>query len=355
MVPGHSCRLAGKLGAGHDYALTLDNMAVTIGHSLQVDGSALLAGDVLLFDGTDETTSTFFVTGGAADDILYGGAAQDLFDLTHGGQDSVNGGSGNDIFVFGATYNNDNVDGGDGNDLMVLDGDYSGGNAAFIGGDGYASIERIVLEDGNSYGIDVADDGIPPDGRLTIDGSRLGASDDIALDISDVDGGTVSTARIKFEGGAGDDVVTARRLVTADRLDGGGGNNTMLLSGDTAVVLKDATVQNFTTMQFSADADYSVVTGRHLIGDGRTLKVDGSVLGVADSLNFDGSREVTGGFAFKDGAGDDILSGGRGDDTFDLTHGGDDIARGGRGINTFNLGGTFTPDASGTLSTSDFI
>ncbi len=78
------------------------------------------------------------------------------------------------------------------------------------------------------------------------------------------------------------------------------------------------------------------------VASGRTLTVDGSLLGSADTLTFNGSHETNGHFSILGGAGNDLLTGGAQSDSFDLTHAGNDFAIGGGGDDSFVFGAELT-------------
>jgi Ca2+-binding RTX toxin-like protein len=89
------------LSAGHSYKITTNDATVASGATLSVSGSALGAGDSLVFTGTAETDGAFDITGGAGRDTLVGGAGNDTID-GGGGADSLQGRGGNDIYVYSA-------------------------------------------------------------------------------------------------------------------------------------------------------------------------------------------------------------------------------------------------------------
>ena len=121
---------------GHSYDLTTDNATVSAVQQLEVDAHALGVGDSLTFDGSAESNGSFFITGGAGNDVLTGGnytpGGGDLFDLSLGGADTAYGGDGYDFFrMGGALTAADTIDGGASpavyTDIVFLDGDYSAG------------------------------------------------------------------------------------------------------------------------------------------------------------------------------------------------------------------------------------
>ena len=70
-----------NLASGHDYKLVTDDGNVAAGRTLTVDGSALSASDILIFNGIQETDGSFTIKGGAGDDTVQGGLGNDSFFL----------------------------------------------------------------------------------------------------------------------------------------------------------------------------------------------------------------------------------------------------------------------------------
>ncbi|HTQ14829.1 MAG TPA: calcium-binding protein [Rhizomicrobium sp.] len=87
------------LAAGHSCKLVTADANVAAGHTLEIDGSALGAGDQLNFNGHHETDGAFQILGGAGADILVGGAGADSI-RGGGGADTLTGGAGADTFVY---------------------------------------------------------------------------------------------------------------------------------------------------------------------------------------------------------------------------------------------------------------
>jgi Ca2+-binding RTX toxin-like protein len=88
-----------QLGTGFSYRLTTNDATVAAGQNLTVDGSALGAGNTLIFSGAKETDGAFHIIGGAGNDTLVGGANGDS--LTGGlGADKLSGGPGSDAYVY---------------------------------------------------------------------------------------------------------------------------------------------------------------------------------------------------------------------------------------------------------------
>ncbi len=138
------------LYSGHSYNLTVTDANSSTGTSLAA--SALGVTDVLTFNATAETANGWYVTGGAADDVVNTGGGADYFYMQYGGNDTVNLGSGADGFnAYDGLTHADRLDGGDGYDSLNLSGNYAGG--VTFDADTIHNIEGISLSSGNSYSL----------------------------------------------------------------------------------------------------------------------------------------------------------------------------------------------------------
>jgi len=91
-----------------------------------------------------------------------------------GGNDTVNGGSGDDTFAFGASLKaNDKVNGGAGTDTVTLNGGYSG---LTFTSTTMVNVEKLKLAAGHSYTLTTNNATVASGQTLTIDGSALSAS-----------------------------------------------------------------------------------------------------------------------------------------------------------------------------------
>ncbi|HYI40640.1 MAG TPA: Ig-like domain-containing protein, partial [Allosphingosinicella sp.] len=177
----------------YDYDLTISNSNFT-GVQARINGSALLAGEDLTFDGSAETDSSFVIYGGRGSDDLTGGAGNDIFFFAEGGR-----------FAAG-----DVVDGGDGYDGFFLRGNYSIDftQAGFAGA--LTSIENLTVSGatdtryarggGTEFDYSITWDGdlLGAGQTLTVNGSTLGSEESLAFNGSDETNGN-----FRLFGGAG--------------------------------------------------------------------------------------------------------------------------------------------------------
>lgn len=149
-------------------------------------------------------------------------------------------------------------------------------------------------------------------------------------------------------GRGGNDIFNMGAALDAgDAIDGGNGNDTVVLDGEYSpvfpfrLVFTATTMVNVENLVVAAGHDYDLKTANETVAAGDTLTVDATALNGSHALTFDGQAETDGSFYFIGGAGGDNLTGGFGNDTFDLSLGGNDSANGGGGNDTFLMGGAF--------------
>ncbi|HEV2561022.1 MAG TPA: calcium-binding protein [Rhizomicrobium sp.] len=363
-----------SLAAGYSYNLVLNNANVAAGQTLTVDASALGAANALIFDGSHETDGNFVLIGGAGNDKLDSGNGNDTLDLSGGGNDTALGGSGNDTIVAGAALTAaDKIDGGDGADTVTLNGDYSAGLS--FGPSTMINVETLLLTAGHSYKLTMNNANVGAGQTLTVDASALGASNTLNFNGSlETDGSFAITGGAGndvlkdgagndvLSGGAGNDSFTlcggndtvsggdgndtinfGATLTAADRIDGGAGTDTVNLTGDYSAGLTfgAATMVNVETLKLGAGFSYKFTSTDATVAAGQSLKIDGSALGAANSLIFNGAAETDGHFSIIGGAGHDVVTGGAGNDSFTLSSGGTDTANGGAGDDIFIFGSSF--------------
>jgi Ca2+-binding RTX toxin-like protein len=129
-------------------------------------------------------------------------------------------------------------------------------------------------------------------------------------------------------------------LTGADHVNGGDGRDQLSLNGDysAGLVFSSTTIQHVETIRVAAGHNYDLTLRDGNVAAGRTLTINAAALGAGNHLVFDGSAETDGHFRILAGAGNDVLTGGRQSDTFDLSLGGKDTAHGGAGNDTFHMG-----------------
>jgi Ca2+-binding RTX toxin-like protein len=365
------------LAAGFDYVLTLDNANVTIGSDLLVNASQLGTEDLFLFDGSDESSSGLLILAGAGINTIHGGGGSDVIDISLSRFSRAWGHDGDDVFRAGANFQNGElfVDGGDGRDVLQLEGEYLDPN--LFAGDAIQGVEKIALALGYTYNLRLGASSLNFGEALTIDGSELGLSNFLILDASLIEEGS-----LQIRGGAADDIITLSRTgndlvntgngndtvvlsqagdyviktsegndtveagehLTEDvRIDGGGGFDTLILTGDYEDRLEfgSRTIRDIDRIVLGDGYDYTLVTHDRSVATHEMLTVDASAAG---RVTFDGSVESNGTFKFFGGAFDQTLKAGPGDDIFHMELGGTVHLYGGKGSDTFYMGAGLGPD-----------
>ncbi|MGH6871065.1 MAG: beta strand repeat-containing protein, partial [Rhizomicrobium sp.] len=358
--------------AGHSYSVTIAAATVASGASLKIDASQLGAANSLSFDGgaVAANRSLAFIAG-AGDDALTGSAGADSFDLTHGGNDTVHGGGGNDSFVLGATLTAaDAIDGGSGSDSVSLNGNYSAGLT--LGAGTLTNVETLtLLQSGSAYSLATNDGTVAASAVLTVDASALtsaltfngGAETDGSFAITAGTGNDTLTGGAQADtfdlsrggedlaeaGGGNDTFEMGSALSAGDALDGGAGNDTVILDGHYSQTLTAGNFNSIETLSLSAGHTYSFTSVDANVGPAATLTVDGHSLGATDTTVFNGSAETDGTFHFIGGAGNDTDTSGALGAIFDFSTGGNDKGTGGAGgVSTFIMGAAL--DGNDTLN-----
>jgi VCBS repeat-containing protein len=327
--------------------------------------------------GGSTVTETITITGQDSNDTLQGtagadtyngGIGDDTFKMQDGGNDNVSGGVGDDRFYFGGSLTAaDVINGGTGTDTLVLGGDYTAGNALVLSATSLTSVEEIDLHAGFSYNIRTNDANVGAGQTLIISGAQMGVGDsllfngsaetdghfNITLGFGDdtaIGGALADTFNLgrggqdTVHGGGGNDIILLGGALTApDTIDGGTGSDSVTLNGDysggNALTLGASTLTSIEQIRFTPGDNYDITTNDGNVAAGAGMAVNATALGAGDSLTFDGSAETDGSFAFKDGAGNDVLTGGAQRDVFDMGGGGNDHVTGGGGNDVFNFDG----------------
>ena len=284
-------------GSGYSYNLTTDDATVAAGRTLSLRADTLGAADTLTFDGSAETDGSFRFQAGAGNDVLTGGAQDDTFDLTPGGNDAVHAGAGDDSFTLGASLTAaDIIDGGAGtHDTVYLDGDYTGANALVFGPSTMIGIETLSIGGGHSYDLTTDDATVAGGQTLTVTTSVFGAGNSLTFD-----GSAETNGFFAITGGAGDDTVfMGAVMVSNDSFDGGDGTgDTLILDGDYSrgsdLFLGPSTITNVEFLAVTDGNSYSIGEEDGNVGAGQTLTVDGSALTAPNTLGFNGGSEADG-------------------------------------------------------------
>ncbi|PWR18622.1 calcium-binding protein [Zavarzinia aquatilis] len=315
--------------------------------------------------------------GTSGNDRFTGTTGKDMFDLTQGGIDRVNGGSGSDYFYFGATLTaDDRVNGGsDPRDYnyLFIEGDYGAGLA--LGANTVRYMDTIHMASGHDYDLTL-NDGNTAAGRtmyiatyasVTVDGG--GAGNAVRVDGSAETDGTLAFfegwqdsvfiggshgnvvhsyhgGHDVFIGGAGDDSFVIHSGYDAlDVMQGGAGNDTLTLGGGSLLSanLTGARIGGFETIVLDtyygnsfhimfSDAYAKAGDVIHVTTDDR--------FGPASTMHIDvnAGHETDATFVITDGRGDDTLIGGGGDDWISAAEGGRDLVQGRGGDDTIVFG-----------------
>ncbi|MEI9885438.1 MAG: calcium-binding protein [Rhizomicrobium sp.] len=145
--------------------------------------------------------------------------------------------------------------------------------------------------------------------------------------------------------GGGDDTLQFLDAFTAlDQIDGGQGNDTLVLDGDysAGVTFAATTMVDVETIRVTQGHSYKLTTHDASVAAGATLKIDGTALHIGEALIVNAAAETNGQLTLIGGAGDDTLTAGAGADFLYLYQGGNDTAKGGGGDDIFVFFGTFT-------------
>lgn len=172
--------------------------------------------------------------------------------------------------------------------------------------------------------------------------------DDVFNEASD----TASDTFFLFKGGNdtvvaghGDDIIKmGASLNAADRIDGGDGRNTVVLNGDysAGLALAGDTITNVQVLRLTEGFSYNLTLADDNVAQSAYFTVNARALEAGQTLIFDGSHESNGHLIVAGGAGDDVLTGGRRADIFDLSAGGNDTVHAGDGNDRILMGNTLT-------------
>jgi Ca2+-binding RTX toxin-like protein len=298
--------------------------------------------------------------GSAGSNVLTGNVGTDFLLLHDGGSDYAIGGDGNDVIYFGAALDSaDIVDGGAGRDALVLQGNVTMrlSNAHLSG------IESLSLQSGantrygdtanNFYDFNITADeaNVVAGQQLIVNASSLRAGEDFTFD-----GSTESDGRFLIYGGHGVDDLTGgdgvdvfffegSRWGADDRVDGGGGRDSMVISAGSGLTHIEFAADSFTNIEsislnnrYATDPtqkpSYELVLHNGNVAAGGTLIVNGSSVPLGQVVNIDGRGVHDGNLILFGGGGHDVMFGGDGADLI-IGAGGADSLNGGAGADTF--------------------
>jgi predicted extracellular nuclease len=268
-------------------------------------------------------------------ETLNGTSGNDFFRVEQGGNDTVSGLAGRDIFFFGGAFTaDDQVNGGSGIDTLALQGDYSAGVTLGTGTtSNINSVEWISLLSGSntffgesgsnrySYNITVLDANFEnvEGGFVRVNGANLLPGENLTFN-----GSNESSTRFVIYGGQGTDILTGNgqsdifffghdnSFNAGDKVVGGDGYDGLFLRGDYAIDFNDAGyagafsgIENITLSSFSDDAPPARRRRRvrlcHHLGRRSARErgdddVNGSLLTAEETMVFDGASESGGNF-----------------------------------------------------------
>ncbi|MEA3034734.1 MAG: serralysin [Sphingomonadales bacterium] len=318
----------------------------------------------------------------AANNILSSGANDDFIYANQGGDDTVNLGDGNDAAYFGAQLTAaDLVDGGAGSDVLALQGDYAAG--LILGASNLVNVETLaVLSHSDnrfggggatldSYNLTSVDANVAAGQQLKVNASTLEAGENLTFNGSAETNGTFFIYGGKgvdtLTGGAGADVfffAEDGRFAATDHVDGGAGDDIMVLRGNYSLTLHGTSLVNVETVVLMSGSDarfyaagtpfsYDIATADDTVAAGQTMTFNGGRLNANETLHFDGSLETNGNFRLFGGNADDVLRGGAGND---LIYGGlgNDTLAGGGGNDVFRYQGATESTTNGRDGIQDF-
>jgi Ca2+-binding RTX toxin-like protein len=365
---------------GDDITLNLNGYAT----ALTVDASTFEDGEVLTI--SNQATAELTVTGGAGDDDVTGGTANDTIVLGAGddtysdldGNDNVTLGAGDDTIDVGdaeLTYQ-DTIDGGDGGDTIELDATTAVADIAF---QSVSNVETITITDANAgltIGNLAAAAGIVNVNALSGVNNTISAA-------GYTTGVTITAAtnagnNDDLTGGQGNDTYVfsgANGLEDGDVIDGTAGSDVIQLDNSggavTAVVDMDD-IDNVLSIQTTdddggddttaeaIDVTFSAIaetTEQTVTVDASSITDDDDDLDVTNS-----AASTTTAFSITGGAGDDTLAGSNAADTLgggsgadSLTgNGGADTLLGGAGDDAIT-GGDGADSQTGGAGTDTFV
>lgn len=240
LFSGSNTSYGDEAGNSYCYNLQMSDRNLPAGATLRVNGFSLAAGENLTVNAAAETNGSYLIFAGRGTDTLITGAGTDVFVFAHDGRfgpdDTVDGGAGFDVLYLRGDYDIDFTGGGPVLARAAQEEDRSVAMAVSSAPGAVTNIESIGLLSASNetfasggdgaftYRIVLADAMTADGGRLTVNGSGLGAAETMVVDGSDEAGGS-----LRLFAGAADDTLTGGG--GADLLFGGLGADTLRGNG----------------------------------------------------------------------------------------------------------------------------
>ncbi|MET1113166.1 MAG: calcium-binding protein, partial [Allosphingosinicella sp.] len=281
----------------------------------------VLGADIEILTGLSATGQT--LTGNAGNNVVNGGAGNDVLRMQGGGDDTVNGGAGSDnIFFIGSLTSADVINGGSETDTLVLQGPY--GSLTLTAN--IIEIENISILGGNNtnfsepgtnrydYVLTTNDANFAAGLQVRINGAALLAGEDFTFD-----GSAETDAKFVVFGGKGVDTLTGGlghdiffyaedgRFATGDTVNGGPGYDGMFLRGNYTIDfnapgytglftnIENLTLTSATDERYArgggSEFDYNLVLSNAIVKPGETLTVSGALLMTTETMILDASQE----------------------------------------------------------------
>ena len=310
---------------------------------------------------------------------ITGAERSEMFMLGQGGNDSGNGGAGDDLFLFGAAMDGlDAIDGGAGSDQIALQG-----GAAFTFGAGVVGVESIGLLSGNdtrfgdsgghtySYDLTTRDVNVGAGVQLTVDGAKLRVGENLTFN-----GSAETDGSFFIYGGRGVDTLTGgakndtflfgsdNHFGAGDVVNGGAGIDQLALRGSYSLTFGAGQLIGIESIGLLSAQDtrygalgssysYNLTMNDANVAAGVQMVVDGAKLRGGETLVFNGSAESDGSFQIFGGANGDTITGSQNGDIIQ-GNAGADILTGGGGADSFRYKLVTDSSASATDHILDF-